>query len=215
MILDDEGLIFVHIARTGGTSIETALTGNDWWKISPETKHLSARQLRVLVGEDKWTRYFKFSVVRNPWDRVISMFATGWWMSSGRQSDPQAEFEHFINNLAPHPHEKYSTLLYSEIIDERLDVIIRFEDLQRGFDKVCEAIGRPSIVLPKEESRDRLHYSLYYTDATRRSVEELFRDDIEQYKYAFERRAPFSLNALSSLCDAAIIRSHHQDDPKT
>ena len=78
MVLDDLGLIFVHITRTGGTSIEVALAGQDWWQISPQTKHLSARQIRIQVGEEKWSDYFKFSIVRNPWDRVVSMFATGW-----------------------------------------------------------------------------------------------------------------------------------------
>jgi hypothetical protein len=213
MLLDDLGLIFVHIARTGGTSIETALAGQDWWQVSPFTKHLSARQIRIRAGEEKWANYFKFSLVRNPWDRVVSMFATGWWMSDDRQPDAEAEFEFFVKNLAPHPHEIYSSLMYSDIINEKLDVTIRYEALQQGFDMVCEAINRPTMLLGRVESRERLHYSTYYTDTTRRLVGELFKKDIEDYQYVFEENDVFRGTELTSLCEAAIKR--RQPSPAT
>jgi hypothetical protein len=206
MLLDDLELIFLHITRTGGTSIEVALAGQDWWCISPRTKHLSASQIRSQSGEERWNNYFKFSVVRNPWDRVVSMFATGWWMDGERQPDAEAEFEHFIENLAPHPNEIYSSLMYSEIINEPLDMIIRYEALQEGFDKVCELIHRPRVLLGREESRERLHYSVYYSDTTRRRVAELFRKDIEHYRYVFEDTEGFSASALTALCQQAIAR---------
>ena len=69
-------LIFIHIARTGGTSIEASLVGKDWWLVDPSSKHISAKQARDLYGKDIWEAYTKFSVVRNPWDRVVSMWAT-------------------------------------------------------------------------------------------------------------------------------------------
>jgi chondroitin 4-sulfotransferase 11 len=206
MLLDDLGLIFVHITRTGGTSIETALAGQDWWQISPHTKHLSARQIRIQAGEEKWAKYFKFSLVRNPWDRVVSMFATGWWMSDDRQPDAEAAFEFFIQNLAPHPHEMYSSLMYSDIINENLDMTIRYEALQQGFDMVCEAINKPTMLLGRAEARERLHYSTYYTDTTRRLVGKLFKKDIEDYQYIFEEKIGFSGTELTSLCEAAIKR---------
>ena len=206
MLLDDFQLIFVHIARTGGTSIEVALTGQDWWCISPQTKHLSARQIRSQSGEEKWNSYFKFSVVRNPWDRVVSMFATGWWMGDDRQSDAEAEFEHFVEKLAPHPNEIYSSLMYSEIINEQIDMIIRYEALQEGFDKVCELIGKPPMILGREESRGRLHYSAYYNETTRRKVAERFKRDIEDYRFVFEDTDGFSAAALTVLCQQAIER---------
>jgi hypothetical protein len=206
MMLNDLELIFVHIARTGGTSIETAFTGHDWWHISPETKHLSARQIRLRAGEQRWASYFKFSVVRNPWDRIVSMFATGWWMGDQRQGDAPAAFQHFIENLAPHPHEIYSSLHYSEIINEKLDLIIRYEALQDGFDKVCKAVNRPRMMLGHQEARERLHYSVYYNDHTRRQVGELFKKDIEHYGYAFDGAYRYDPIELSLLCEAALLR---------
>jgi hypothetical protein len=206
MVLDELQLAFVHIARTGGTSIEAALAGQDWWNISPDTKHMSARQTRAQMGEEKWSTFFKFSIVRNPWDRVVSMFATSWWMGDDRQCDAKAEFEYFIENLTPHPNEKYSSLMYSEIINEQLDMIIRYEAIQKGFDKVCELVGKPPVILGREESRQRRHYSVYYTDTTRKKVGELFKRDIEDYQYKFEQAEDFSPKALTVLCEEALAR---------
>ena len=197
MILDDLRVLFVHIARTGGTSIEAALAGQDWWNISPETKHLSARQLRALAGEDRWSSYFKFTIVRNPWDRIISMLATGWWNSDER--NPKADLISFLTTLSPHTHEKYSSLFYADIIDEELDLIVRFEELQSGFDRICERLNKPAFALPRKEARDHLHYSAYYTDEARDCVGKLFAKDIAQYGYSFERAEIFNQSALSLL----------------
>ncbi|MCA9055782.1 MAG: hypothetical protein KDA75_18225, partial [Planctomycetaceae bacterium] len=68
MIDHQRKLLFIHIARTGGTSIEAALVGCDWWDIDPETKHLSASQAKQIYGDEIWSTYTKFAVVRNPWD---------------------------------------------------------------------------------------------------------------------------------------------------
>jgi hypothetical protein len=96
--------------------------------------------------------------------------------------------------------------MYSEIINEKLDMTIRYEALQQGFDKVCEAINKPTMLLGREESRERLHYSKYYTDTTRRLVGKLFKQDIEDYQYVFEHKDSFSHTELTSLCEAAIKR---------
>ena len=89
---------------------------------------------------------------------------------------------------------------------EKLDMIIRYESLQDDFDKVCEAIGRPGIILGRQESRPRLHYSVYYNDSTRRQVGELFKKDIQDYRYSFDDACRFDPGELSALCKAALMR---------
>ncbi len=36
--------------------------------------HMPARAIRNKIGQDIWERYFKFTVVRNPFDKLISGF---------------------------------------------------------------------------------------------------------------------------------------------
>jgi hypothetical protein len=62
--------IFVHVQKTGGNSVRTALGGD----IFDARKHFMARDLREIYGEAVWDSCFKFSFVRNPWDRLVS-----WW----------------------------------------------------------------------------------------------------------------------------------------
>ncbi len=57
-------LIFIHITRTGGETIETLLNLS---KI-----HISAKdRLKLIKNSEK---YFKFAIVRNPWDRLVSWY---------------------------------------------------------------------------------------------------------------------------------------------
>lgn len=187
MVDHERKLIFVHVARTGGTSIESALVGNNWWKIEPATKHLSARQMRTHYGEEIWSGYKKFSVVRNPWDRVISMWVTGWWSSTPGVggAEVRAGLKQFIEQLKPHPHEGYGSLLYADILNEKLDHILRFETLQFDLDKMLEAEGLAPVALPRLEARTHEPYAFYYDDDTRALVEKIFRQDILEYGYFF------------------------------
>ena len=43
-------------------------SGSTWYN------HMPAKRIRALVGHDIWHRYFKFTVVRNPFDKLISGF---------------------------------------------------------------------------------------------------------------------------------------------
>ena len=59
---------FVHIQKTGGTSIRVAL---GLPKVPPG-KHWSAARHRAALGREEWERRFTFAFVRNPWDRLVS-----------------------------------------------------------------------------------------------------------------------------------------------
>lgn len=75
-------VIFVHIQRTGGTSILKAFEAldPDLVKILPfnpaqkRTKHCFASDIQALIDEEIFTTYTKFSVVRNPFDRMVSWY---------------------------------------------------------------------------------------------------------------------------------------------
>ena len=65
--------IFIHIIKTAGTSIRESL-GNDKEQIEFSC-HSSAKSIKKRALEATWENYFKFSFVRNPWDKMVSQ----WW----------------------------------------------------------------------------------------------------------------------------------------
>jgi len=187
MIDHHRKLLFVHIARTGGTSIETALLGEDWWKIEPDTKHLSARQARRHYGEEIWRSYTTFAVVRNPWDRFVSMWSIGYWygQETHLQGVKPASFEEFLRTLRPHPAEKYNTLHQHQILDEELNFVLRFENLQNEFSAMLQQIDQAEIPLPVALKSDRRPYRDYYSPESARQIALTYATDIGRFRYSF------------------------------
>lgn len=85
--------VFVHIHKTAGESISTALVpylsgrdlllgttlrgefANAWYSRRHRLqKHSGVRRARAFVGEEAWGEYFKFSFVRDPFDRLRSLY---------------------------------------------------------------------------------------------------------------------------------------------
>lgn len=78
---DAKRFVFVHIGKTGGTSISRALA--PWcsagpWERRTGLKHAAARRIRRLFfprpDGASWEDYFSFCVVRNPWERLHSNY---------------------------------------------------------------------------------------------------------------------------------------------
>lgn len=185
MIDHSRQIIFVHVTRTGGTSVEMALAGKDQWLIDSNTKHISASQARSLYGERVWNTYTKFGIVRNPWDRACSMWATKWWHQASRLNE-NCPFEEFLKKLKPHPSEKYNSLLCSDVYNEEMDYVLRFESLGTDFANMLKDIGVTDVNLPHFERRVRKHYTTMYKDSEKAIVAELFERDIQQYGYSFK-----------------------------
>jgi hypothetical protein len=78
---DGTRVLFVHIPKTGGTTIEKFLSAQAtmtfYSRIQPTDvrvcpQHMVIRDLGILLGGDGWDR--AFSIVRNPYDRIESEF---------------------------------------------------------------------------------------------------------------------------------------------
>jgi len=84
MISDRLRCIFIHIPKTAGSSIEDVLfphprTTEQFWGLPNKyqtggLQHLMAKHIKLEVPSDIFNSYFKFTVIRNPWDQAVSHF---------------------------------------------------------------------------------------------------------------------------------------------
>lgn len=82
----DDHVIFIHNPRAAGTSVRRALCDGlppnmhlpiEAQRLGPgytNQKHLFARMLRKRMSEHDWNRRAKFGIVRNPFDRLVSLY---------------------------------------------------------------------------------------------------------------------------------------------
>lgn len=202
MIDHERQAIFVHIQKTGGTSI-TSTFGHS--ARLPE-KHFTAHELRDLYGAQHWNTYFKFSVVRNPWDRLVS-----WWsMIDARRADwergvPLNAFQSYVLARAKN-FEEFLVHCRDEVRDSdggksiwrnqidyladgngalMVDSVCRFERLAEDFHEVMQRTGITG-ALPVTNTSRHGDYRDYYTAGTRALVAERYARDIAFFGYGFD-----------------------------
>ena len=151
--------------------------------------HSLPDEIRKKVGEDVWAEYFKFTVVRNPWDLLVSYlhskFGPNYWRDVWRRRRPisfvrnvpratrlfrlRREFVRGRRKEAVEPILRESLFgdigqipqFYFSRGEVYADYVIRFENLQRGCDEVCRRLGLPSQDLPRTNTLPRPKNSNY------------------------------------------------------
>ena len=185
MISHVNKLIFIHIPRCGGTSIEHAF-GEDLWKYNPKEKHISCNDAINLYGHNKWNSYFTFTIIRNPYDRIISMWKCGYY------GNHKSLFQ-FLLFYKPALHEFHKPE-YGSILNNNIDKVYRFENIDEVLNDLNKRLKISGAVLPHKEKSIRNHYSKYYTKKTIAIVGYLFRKDIENYNYRFVDEVGLEIN---------------------
>jgi chondroitin 4-sulfotransferase 11 len=179
MIDLDHKFIFVHIPRTGGTSIELQL-GN---KIPKEEKHKS---LFALEKEVDTSQCFKFSFVRNPWDITISKYFTPFYCEINQLADKSLLY--FLENYFPAPGEVGD--LFHEYFDPcKMDFIGRYENREKDLEFISNKINLkldPKFSAKEmQKAKSKKHYTEYYDNETREIVAQKYAKDIEHFGYKF------------------------------
>ncbi|WP_205471058.1 sulfotransferase family protein [Nocardioides sp. SYSU D00038] len=206
IISDSHQFLFVHVQKTGGTSIDRVLTPllGDVRRIKEADRH--APLGRLLELEPALASYWTVGFVRNPWARMLS-----WWrmierFRDGAAAGNQAHIRHLERNrfvsgvLAEHADfesfvlhapEKWRRLRvpqsrYLHSPTRRADLVGRQETLDQDMNAVLARLGLPYEPLPRiNVDLDRPSYRDVYSPAARRRVAELFEADIRAFAYEF------------------------------
>lgn len=187
MISHKHKCIIIHIPKNGGTSIEKAIG-------------MSGPRHLIGVNEKQrhnrvWDNYYVFTFVRNPWDRMVSVYHyyqqnTERHNALIRKSIPN-NFKKFILKFNQKDKDWYKPFLipqYDWIHNDKdeclVDFVGRFENYMVDVQKIFSHLKiRPELYQYRKSNHEE--YKKYYDIETFNIVRVLFEKDIEYFKYEF------------------------------
>lgn len=204
LLSHDKKCLFIHIPKNAGTSIQQSLSsplkdpkiitgiGNE--KIF---FHSTIRQMYHQYG-NCLDSYFKFSIVRNPWDRMWSFyrFTLNRWPDAIEGYD----FKKFLLEFS-------STMALSHLPDESIirtqersqldwltdkngvilvDFIGKYESLNEDFVKICNNLNIINTPLKWIRKVDGEDYRTVYDNETIEFIEKYYKKDIDMFGYRYE-----------------------------
>lgn len=218
MISESHKFIFVHIPKTGGNSIQSQIIrysedklvstnslqdGVERFEVrhgnSGLRKHSTLTEYKKVLDSDFFHSAFKFCVIRNPWDRLISFYFSP---HRGKQNWDKGEFIRFARKVKPVRKfiqiegvlEKINSRLGTNLFPTNrnplnidLDYVLKFESLNEDYEVLCKKLNIAFNPLPVRNKSTRDHYSKYYDSQLIQLIEELFEDEIRFGNYQFEK----------------------------
>lgn len=188
--LDKHKCIFIHIPKTGGTSIARSFIGEN-------VGHYEWYLLKKVFGKD-YDSYFKFAIVRNPWDRVVSAYH---YYQSDKITDAnkiwaqqsgilELDFENFIrdaleNAMDYHHFKTQCSFIMDNNGKSMVDYVGRFEDLEEAAREVFSQIKINTQLEHFNKSQRKKDYRSYYNETTKSIIGRLYEEDIAAFSYSF------------------------------
>lgn len=215
-LICDSGFWFVDIPRTSSSALRTELGTyfgaahgkrniaghmNMTEQLVPD--HQTGVQMRDLFGTDAWTALFTFSVVRNPWSRMVSFYRyrrdrahvrlpAEWQFSDYLHEVASARHGGPIHAVMRYPPQymSCSEFLYDAEGKLLVDHVVRYENRNNDLDPVRQRIGVRQLGLKalNQTSLDGSDFREYYDEISRDLVGEIFADDCKNFGYSFDRR---------------------------
>lgn len=205
--------IFVHIPKTGGTSMALALEARamkddimlgdtpkavkrrkrmkDVTAAGRLWKHSTLADIEGVVTRAELAEMFCFALVRNPWDRVVSYYH---WLRDQSFDHPmvrlaqQTGFAGFLETPALQSslmNAPYGSYLQDGAGEDRAKLFIRLEHFAQDAEPLFDHLGF-RIELPVENASNRAgSYEDYYTEELAQIVARICADDISRFEYRF------------------------------
>jgi hypothetical protein len=230
MISHKHKCIFIHISKCAGSTIEKAF-GTDLndntennnhnlfgWNHKHKLflQHATPQELfdYDFIKKDVWDSYFKFIIIRNPYDRAMSDY---FWMT--KDLKVKDSFENFLNMTGQFEKMKNKDDISEYRADHlktqkdyfflngnkiEYDSVIRFENISDGLDNVSLQLNLPSDFFSRKENvlkKKYKHYSLFYNQKRKELVENNYSSDIDFLEYQFEDKKSLTAKIKSFIFD--------------
>jgi hypothetical protein len=199
---------FIHIPKAGGTSVKKSLYPKSLTKY--QYGHLTYKDIIEIYGQEKVDSIYKFTFVRNPWDRVYSGYR--FLAQGGMDLIDRAlyslgiakydTFEEFVYNWLSKENiygkvHKYIhfypqfEFLTNDADKIAVDFIGKVENMESDYNKIREKIGFGKSLkhlnrTPKTK-KFKEDYRNAYTNDMIDIVAKVYKRDIEEFGYSFDK----------------------------
>tara|TARA_B100001093_G_C26772449_1_gene990835 strand:- start:351 stop:977 length:627 start_codon:yes stop_codon:yes gene_type:complete len=200
--------IFIHIPKTGGSTIKSYLRsfrGNTNVIMHP---HILDYINKLPESSD----FFKFTSVRNPWELVVSRYFYRLKLienakENRRVKDAEVTFDEFVKNeeifmnsfkswVSPkseafkmYDKGKSFGSQYDLLSDSNgkmlMDKVIKYENFENELNNLLVAMGIITYDKFHINKSDHADYQMYYDQETRKIIADRFVKDIDYFKYSF------------------------------
>lgn len=206
--------IFVHAPKTGGTAMALALEARaqaddiligDTPKARARRgrvralkpagrlwKHSTLADIAGVVGDDEIAAYFTLTLVRNPWDRAVSLYH---WLRTQSFAHPAVGLARMLDfaGFVAHPQMQatfrawpYAAWMRDRHGVERCRLFARLEHLAADIAPFEAHLGFRLRVRRANESDRAPDWRPYYDDATAGLLADLCAEDIARFGYGFD-----------------------------
>lgn len=226
MLINELKLLFVHIPKTGGQSVEEMILqgmGLRWADGEqflicknqdaalgpPQLTHLTAEEYleNGFLGWNEFKCYYKFTIIRNPWERIVSEYNFRYKYSYSfrefiLQKFPDNIYDEYVTGKACKRHIiPQVEFIYDSYGNKLVDEVFDIKELKNCPQKISGKAGIPAKRLPHRnktfnkrshlkslllaKTRPKDDYRKYYDKILRERVRDYYISDVERFGYSF------------------------------
>lgn len=182
--------IFIHVHRTGGTTITNLLRQNLGNKINVISEHGNAATSEKEMLE-KHADYFTFGFVRNPWERMLSWYSLINKNNTDTMVQTRQKFQKFLALdqafASGDSFFHYNQLDYFPTLHGSYEgiKIYSYEKFEEETHKLFAHLGFELQEIPVMNNTEAKVYKEFYTAKSKELVAQKCEKDIAYFKYSF------------------------------
>lgn len=173
--LSEQKMLFIHIPKTGGTSVRDWLESNVMYAKRAKPKHAKPE----IFSQLEYDQYF--TVVRNPYARLLS-----WYTYHFTYNISKENFNDWLLNIDKTPSLK-DAIWWTQKSYVALGnpIILKTENLNEDFKQIQNIVGIHK-ELPYNNTSSKVNYKEFYNNTSKKFVEDFYAEDLEYFDYTFE-----------------------------
>lgn len=193
----EKSIIFIHIPKAAGNALIKTLYGVSATGHDPLTRYKQHDKCQ-------YDQSFKFAVVRNPWDRMVSSFH---YLKQGGIGFFDADFSQqylvdcddfnvFLHKMMSDSAYESKIMTWVHFVPQLdflsldgesidVDLCVKLEEMTEKMSEICFSLGIEPKNMIKDNASNRESYQSYYSTETASYVKELYQNDILLLGYKF------------------------------